>query len=210
MLPAAPHAALVCLASASPRRRELLAQIGVRHVLAVPDVDETVLPGEAAADYVVRIARAKAESVAARGAGLPVLAADTTVVLDGAICGKPRDAEQGLALLRALSGRTHTVLTAVALAAGGVLQHRLSASEVRFRQLSRAECLAYWESGEPRDKAGGYAVQGLAAVFVEHLSGSYSGVVGLPLFETAQLLEAAGVRCGWREIGAASTAAAAP
>jgi len=211
MLPTPAPSQVVCLASASPRRRELLAQIGVRHLLAVPDVDEAALPGEAAADYVVRIARTKAETVAARSAaGLPVLAADTIVVLDGTICGKPRDAGQGIALLRALSGRTHTVLTAVALAAGGALQHRLSASEVRFRRLSEAECFAYWESGEPRDKAGGYAVQGLAAVFVEHLSGSYSGVVGLPLFETAQLLEAAGVSCNWRESGAPRASPAGP
>jgi len=202
MPPRSPRAPVLCLASVSPRRHELLEQIGVPHVLSAPDVDEATLPGEAAADYVVRIARAKAASVAARGAGLPVLAADTTVMLDGAICGKPRDAEQGIALLLRLSARSHSVLTAVALAAGGSLQHRLSASEVRFRRLSRAECIAYWASGEPLDKAGGYAVQGRGAVFVEHLSGSYSGVVGLPLFETAQLLEAAGLSC-WEEATAA-------
>lgn len=195
-----PPAPVVCLASVSPRRRELLAQIGVPHVLADPELDETVFPGEAAADYVVRVARAKARSVASRGSVLPVLAADTIVVLDGQICGKPQSAERGIALLLELSGRAHTVLTAVALAAGGSLAHRLSASEVRLRRLSRAECIAYWESGEPRDKAGGYAVQGLGAVFVEHLTGSYSGVVGLPLFETAQLLAAAGVSC-WRRAG---------
>jgi septum formation protein len=190
--------AVLCLASVSPRRRELLAQIGVPHVLAAPEVDEAALPGEAAADYVVRIARAKAGSVAAHASGLPVLAADTIVVLDGTIRGKPRNAEQGVAMLLELSGRTHAVLTAVALATGISLQHRVSVSEVRFRPLSRAECVAYWESGEPHDKAGGYAVQGRGAVFVEHLSGSYSGVVGLPLFETAQLLEAAGLSC-WRQ-----------
>jgi septum formation protein len=200
------HAPVVCLASVSPRRRELLGQIGVPYVLADPEVDEAVLPGESAADYVVRIARAKARSVAAHGTALPVLAADTTVVLDGAICGKPRDAERGIALLLELSGRTHTVLTAVAVETGGSLLHRLSASEVRLRRLSRAECIAYWESGEPHDKAGGYAIQGLGAVFVEHLSGSYSGVVGLPLFETAELLEAVGVRCWQRPIPIASEA----
>jgi len=198
MPPSSPRTPVLCLASVSPRRRELLEQIGVPHVLAASELDEATLAGEAAADYVVRLARAKAASVAARGGPLPVLAADTTVVLDGAICGKPHDAEQGVALLLRLSGRSHTVLTAVALAAGGSLQHRLSASEVRFRRLSRSECAAYWASGEPRDKAGGYALQGRGAVFVEHLSGSYSGVVGLPLFETAQLLEAAGLRC-WQE-----------
>jgi len=193
-----PATSVLCLASASPRRRELLAQIGVPHVLAPPDVDEAVLPRESAAHYVVRVARAKAHSVHARDAAVPVLAADTIVVIDGRICGKPASAAEGIAMLLQLSGRTHRVLTAVALAAGGALEHRLSTSKVRFRNLSRAECLAYWCTGEPRDKAGGYAVQGRGAVFVEHLSGSYSGVVGLPLFETAQLLAAAGVP-RWRE-----------
>jgi septum formation protein len=198
MSPQRRHEPVLCLASASPRRRELLAQIGVSHVLAAPEIDEAPLAGEAAADYVVRIARAKACSAAARATGLPVLAADTIVVLDGTIRGKPRNAEQGVAMLLELSARTHTVLTAVALSAGGSLQHRVSASEVRLRTLSRAECIAYWDSGEPHDKAGGYAVQGRGAMFVEHLSGSYSGVVGLPLYETAQLLEAAGLLC-WRQ-----------
>lgn len=190
------HAAaapLVCLASASPRRRALLAQIGVPHVVAGADIDEAVLPGEHPADYVLRMARAKALAVRSRETALPVLAADTTVVLDDEICGKPHDEAQGVAMLGRLSGRTHQVLTAVALAAGETVAVRLSSSEVRFRPLSRAECLAYWHSGEPRDKAGGYAVQGYAAAFIEHLAGSYSGVMGLPLFETAQLLAAAGV-----------------
>jgi septum formation protein len=189
----APPAPLVCLASLSPRRHELLAQIGVPHVVAAAGIDEAVQPGEAAADYVLRMARAKAHAVRARRAALPVLAADTTVVIDEHICGKPREEAEGVAMLARLSGRTHRVLTAVALAAGDGLTFRLSASEVRFRSLSRAECLAYWRSGEPRDKAGGYAVQGRGAVFIEHLSGSYSGVMGLPLYETAQLLAAAGV-----------------
>ena len=184
---------LLCLASASPRRRELLAQLGVPHVLSVPDIDEAVLAGESAADYVVRMARAKARIAHPHGAGLPVLAADTTVLIDERICGKPVDAEEGIALLLALSGRSHEVLTAVALAAAGEVHHRLSRSEVRFRHVSLAEAIAYWNTGEPRDKAGGYAVQGHGAVFVEYLSGSYSGVMGLPLFETAELLVGAGV-----------------
>jgi len=187
------RAALLCLASASPRRRELLGQLGVPHVLAVPNIDETVLAGESAADYVVRMARAKALIVHPHGAGLPVLAADTTVQVDERICGKPASAEDGVAMLLQLSGRTHEVLTAVALAAAGEVSHRLSRSEVRFRHLSLAEAIAYWNTGEPHDKAGSYAVQGHGAVFVEHLSGSYSGVMGLPLFETAELLAAAGV-----------------
>jgi septum formation protein len=187
------RAPLLCLASASPRRRELLEQIGVPHVLAVPDIDESVRPGEPAADYVVRMARSKARAIHAHSVGMPVLAADTIVVIDGRICGKPANADEGLAMLLELSGRSHQVLTAVALAAAGEVAHRLSASEVRLRPLSRAQCSAYWNTGEPHDKAGGYAVQGRGAVFIEHLSGSYSGVMGLPLFETAQLLEAAGL-----------------
>jgi septum formation protein len=142
------------------------------------------------------MARAKAQAVRGNARALPVLGADTIVLLDGVICGKPASAADGLAMLARLSGRTHTVLTAVALAAGDATPaSRLSTSEVTFRALSHAECLAYWESGEPRDKAGGYAVQGRAAVFIERLNGSYSGVMGLPLFETAELLRAAGMPC---------------
>jgi septum formation protein len=185
----------VCLASVSPRRRELLEQIRVPHVLAKPDIDEAVLDGESAGDYVVRMARCKARTVRAQGVALPVLAADTIVVIDERIHGKPANEEEGLAMLARLSGRTHQVLTAVALAAAAGVTHRLSTSDVRFRHLTRTECLAYWRTGEPRDKAGGYAVQGCGAMFIEHLSGSYSGVMGLPLFETAQLLAAAGVPC---------------
>lgn len=184
---------IVCLASVSPRRRELLAQIGVPHSVVGADIDETALPGEAPRDYVLRMARQKALTVRERGEKLPVLAADTTVVLDDVIYGKPRDREEGLAMLGRLSGRTHGVLTAVALADARGVELRLSVSTVRFRGLSPQECAAYWETGEPRDKAGGYAVQGGAAVFIESLSGSYSGVMGLPLFETAELLHAAGV-----------------
>ncbi|HEY0339329.1 MAG TPA: Maf family protein [Steroidobacteraceae bacterium] len=184
---------LVCLASVSPRRRELLAQIGVPHIVVAADIDETALAGEAPRDYVLRMARHKALAVRERGERLPVLAADTTVVLDDVIYGKPRDRADGLAMLGRLSGRTHAVLTAVALADSRGVALQLSVSSVRFRDLSADECAAYWETGEPRDKAGGYAVQGGAAVFIESLNGSYSGVMGLPLFETAGLLRAAGV-----------------
>jgi septum formation protein len=177
----------------SPRRRELLAQLGVAHVVRAPHIDEAVLPGEAPADYVLRMARTKALTVAAHGAGVAVLAADTIVVIDELILGKPADAAAGLAMLERLSGRTHEVLTAVALAGAQQLAFRLSASAVRFRALSRDECIAYWHTGEPHDKAGAYAVQGCGAAFIEHLSGSYSGVMGLPLYETAQLLRAAGI-----------------
>ena len=184
------------LASASPRRRRLLEQLGLRFEVAVADVDETPLPGEAPADYVLRLARAKAEAVARRlgSPAAPVLAADTAVVLETAILGKPRDREDGLAMLARLSGRRHQVLSAVALWQAGRLETTLSRSEVRFRGISAQEARSYWESGEPADKAGGYAIQGLGALFVEHLEGSYSGVMGLPLFETAELLQKAGVR----------------
>jgi septum formation protein len=192
-MPAPAPVPLLCLASASPRRRELLGQLGVPYVLAVPNIDEAVLAGESAADYVVRMARAKARTVHPQGLGLPVLAADTTVLIDELICGKPASAEEGIAMLLKLSGRSHEVLTAVALTVSGDVNHRLSRSEVRFRHLSLPEAIAYWNTGEPRDKAGGYALQGHGAVFVEDLSGSYSGVVGLPLFETAELLAGAGI-----------------
>jgi nucleoside triphosphate pyrophosphatase len=192
---------LLCLASGSPRRRQLLAQIGVPHVVSAAHIDEAVESGERAADYVLRMARAKALAVRAGSAALPVLAADTTVVLDELICGKPDDEAAAVEMLQRLSGRSHQVLTAVALAADAGLTFRLSASEVRLRTLTRAECVAYWRSGEPRDKAGGYAVQGCGAVFIEHLSGSYSGVMGLPLFETAQLLAAAGLGY-WQDMAA--------
>ena len=188
-------APLVCLASASPRRRALLEQIGVPYTVSAADIDETVAPGEPPADYVLRVACAKARAVRHRGTPLPVLAADTTVVVDGLICAKPRDRTDGIAMLGMLSGRTHQVLTAVALATASGVGLRLSASEVRLRALSRDECAAYWDTGEPRDKAGGYAIQGRGALFIEHLSGSYSGVMGLPLFETGELLAAAGVPC---------------
>ena len=187
-------APLLTLASVSPRRQALLGQIGVAHRVSAADIDETVQPGEAPADYVVRMACAKARAVRARGGELPVLAADTAVVIDGLILGKPADRAEGIAMLGRLAGRTHQVLTAVALATAGGIAFRVSASEVRLRAVTPAECAAYWESGEPRDKAGGYAIQGAGALFIEHLSGSYSGVMGLPLYETGQLLAAAGIR----------------
>jgi len=188
---------VVCLASVSPRRRELLTQIGVPHKVVGAHIDETAHPGEMPRDYVTRMARQKALAVRDRGEALPVLAADTTVVLDDVIYGKPHDRDDGIAMLRRLSDRTHEVLTAVAVADAHGVALRLNASSVRFRRLTLDECNAYWETGEPHDKAGGYAVQGAAAVFIESLSGSYSGVMGLPLFETAELLRAAGVAY-WR------------
>jgi septum formation protein len=191
---------VVRLASVSPRRRELLAQIGVPHVVTGAHIDESVHPGERPHDYVQRMARTKAQTVREQDPSLPVLAADTTVVLDGQIFGKPVDRADALRMLGLLSDRTHEVLTAVALAATADLEMRVSVSAVRFRALSADEIGAYWDTGEPRDKAGAYAVQGLGAVFIESLSGSYSGVMGLPLFETSELLRAAGVPC-WGTMG---------
>jgi septum formation protein len=184
---------VLCLASVSPRRRELLSQIGVPHVVMGADIDEAVVPGETPGDYVMRLAREKALAIRQGGQHLPVLAADTTVVVNGKIFGKPRDQAEAVDMLAELSGRAHEVLTAIALADSRGVAERLSSSTVRFRDLSREECLAYWQTGEPRDKAGGYAIQGLGAVFVESLRGSYSGVMGLPLFETGELLRAAGI-----------------
>jgi septum formation protein len=183
------------LASASPRRRELLAQIGVPHAVEVAGVDESTRHGEAITTYVERVARAKAEAVWRRLPDLPVLGADTTVVLDGISLGKPRDQAHALAMLEALAGREHQVLTAVALVTAAGTRCATSASTVRMRASTPVERARYWDSGEPRDKAGGYAIQGLGAIFIESLQGSYSGVMGLPLFETAQLLAAARVPC---------------
>ena len=185
----------VYLASGSPRRRELLTQIGVPFRVLAAAVDERVRPGEAPAAYVARLAAAKADAgwEQNREPGGPVLAADTAVVLQGKILGKPSDRQDAMSMLQGLSGCTHEVLTAVALRTVRGLRWRTSRSEVTFRGIALAEAQAYWETGEPRDKAGGYAIQGRAAVFIAALNGSYSGVMGLPLFETAELLGEAGM-----------------
>lgn len=187
---------VIYLASASPRRRELLAQIGVAHAVLSVEVDETPLPGEMPQDYVVRLALAKARAGwegLDPSSSLPVLGADTSVVLDADILGKPRDERHGLDMLARLSGRSHQVLTGVAVVDGRGERVALSESAVTFRETSAAERLAYWRTGEPRDKAGGYAVQGIAAMFITRLDGSYSGVMGLPLYEAAELLGDAGI-----------------
>ncbi|HHJ13187.1 MAG TPA: septum formation inhibitor Maf [Gammaproteobacteria bacterium] len=178
----------IVLASASPRRRELLRQIGVPFLQQAAEIDETPRPAESPEDYVLRMALEKARSILAGGAEFPVLGADTAVVVGDTILGKPRDAGHATAMLRRLSGRGHQVLSAVVLTDPSREAHRLSVSKVWFRSLTDAEIRAYWQSGEPADKAGAYAVQGLGAVFIERIEGSYSGVMGLPLFETAQLL----------------------
>lgn len=191
----------IYLASRSPRRRELLRQIGVRHEILLlresayrSDVDESPLTGETTHDYVVRIAQTKAnigwQCIIARSIPRhPVLGADTSVTVDGEILGKPRDLEGSIAMLRKLSGRSHQVMTAVAMAYEARCEVLVSTSIVTFKTLTEREIHAYASTGEAFDKAGGYSIQGHAAIFVSHLEGSYSGVMGLPVHETAQLLE---------------------
>jgi len=182
---------LILLASASPRRSELLRQVGIAHEVRPVDVDESVRPDEAPSAYVLRLAEAKAAALWQQldaGQRLPVLAADTTVALEGEIFGKPADAAEARAMLGRLSGRTHEVHTAVAVLHAGGAAARVSSSSVSLRELSSAEIDWYWNTGEPADKAGGYAVQGRAAVFIRHIAGSYSGIMGLPLYETWELL----------------------
>jgi septum formation protein len=193
---------LVYLASASPRRRQLLAQIGVPFQVLNVEVDETLGAAEAPLRYVSRLAEAKALAGArqSRAPGEPpalVLGADTAVLVGEQILGKPQNQDAAEYMLRLLSARAHQVLTAVALATPAGVMSRVSISEVTFREITAAEARDYWRTGEPKDKAGGYAIQGYGAVFVARLEGSYSGVMGLPLFETADLLRSAGVAC-WR------------
>ncbi len=191
-------AARLILASASPRRSELLLQIGLAHRIVPAHLDERRLPGESVEQCVTRLAQQKALTVwnaqpPGAASPLPVLGADTVVVLDGQLLGKPVDRDEALGMLARLSGREHEVYSAIALMAARGVGVRLARSFVRLRRLRQAECEAYWDSGEPADKAGAYAIQGLGAVFVEELRGSYSGVMGLPLFELAALLAAAGI-----------------
>lgn len=183
---------LLCLASASPRRRDLLASIGVTVSVIPSDVDETPKPGESAAAYVKRLAVAKALAAAPKTL-LPVLGSDTAVVVDGTILGKPVNADDAAAMLRQLSNRTHQVLTAVAVTGPKGVLCCCVTTDVKMRQVTAQEISDYWLTGEPADKAGGYAIQGLAAIFVEEIKGSHSAVVGLPLYETAQLLGQQGV-----------------
>ena len=189
----------IYLASTSPRRQELLRQVGVAFVPLAPHVDETQLAQEDAAAYVARLARAKAAAGVAliqaqHLAAAPVLGADTSVVIDGEVLGKPRDRGDGEAMLQRLAGRSHQVMTAICAQHAQQEQTALSISEVSFAPLDAATIAAYWASGEPLDKAGAYAIQGRAAGFITYLRGSYSGVVGLPLFETLQALRALGFK----------------
>jgi septum formation protein len=183
---------IVHLASASPRRAEILDALGVRYSVAGVDMDEQRLPGEAADAMALRLAREKA--ALARGTQpLPVLAADTVVVVDDTVFGKPRGRDDALAMLARLSGRSHKVMTGVAVVWDTGQQTALAVTEVHFREIGPDEAIAYWQSGEPCGKAGAYAIQGLGGVFVERIHGSYSAVVGLPVYETAKLLAAAGI-----------------
>jgi septum formation protein len=183
---------LLILASASPRRRDLLTALGVRFELRPADVDESRGAGETPEAMVLRLAAAKASAVAAPESAI-VVGADTAVVLDDEVYGKPAGEREALAMLARLSGRTHLVYSGVAVCAGGRLTSALSRTEVRFREIAPAEALRYWRTGEPAGKAGAYAIQGFGALFVASIMGSYSGVVGLPVFETAGLLRDAGI-----------------
>jgi septum formation protein len=199
----APGTDFIYLASQSPRRSQLLDQLGIPHRLLLADASEdaealeTVRAGEAPARYVARVTALKLEAAAQRRQvrGLPaapILCADTTVALGRRILGKPADARQACEMLQALSGQTHRVLTAVAVASGAQRSQALCVSQVRFAHLSAADITQYVASGEPMGKAGAYGIQGLAAAFISRISGSYTGIMGLPLFETAQLLHAVG------------------
>lgn len=191
--PSFPAKPLIYLASASPRRSALLAQIGVAHQVTPVALDESVAGDEPPDEYVTRLAALKTETLWRSlpvDARLPVLGSDTSVVVDRTILGKPTDESDCLRMLRLLSGRTHQVHTAVAVRSAVGSEVRLSVSDVTFRNLTTTEMQAYWRSGEPADKAGGYAIQGRGAIFIRHIAGSYSGIMGLPLFETAELLAA--------------------
>jgi len=188
---------MIYLASQSPRRAELLQQIGVEHQVYGSAIDESKLDTESPEEYVIRMAETKARvayaAIARTQVSAVVLAADTTIAVDGEIIGKPVDRDDCCRILRRLSGRQHQVLTAVALASGSRLESRLTRNQVSFRVLQAREIAAYCASREPLDKAGAYAIQGRAAVFVERLEGSYSAVMGLPLCETAELLRRADI-----------------
>jgi septum formation protein len=180
------------LASSSPRRKKILETMGFTFAVISADVDESLRENESAADMVVRLAIAKTEAIAAQP-GQITIGADTAVVLNEKIFGKPADAGDALRMLLELSGRTHQVMTGVAVATSAGVQSELCVSDVRFREISPDEAQRYWQSGEPRGKAGAYAIQGRGGVFVEAIMGSYTSVVGLPVFEAARLLRNAGL-----------------
>jgi septum formation protein len=182
------------LASSSERRRNILEALGLRFTWAGEDLDESAQGAESAQDLALRLALAKAQAARnSRSDATVILGADTIVTLDGKPMGKPRSEEHALGMLADLSGRTHEVVTAVAVNSGGEAMAELATTEVRFRRITAAEAKAYWRSGEPLGKAGAYAIQGRGGVFVHSINGSYSGVVGLPVFETAVLLKHVGI-----------------
>jgi septum formation protein len=184
----------IILASASPRRSELLKQIGISHRIMAVDINETPLANESPLAYVERVAAEKSAACQVLlNDNLPVLSADTSVICDGEIMGKPLDLDHAISMLSRLSGRSHQVYSAVSLR-GDAHWQALSISEVKFKTLSTDEIIAYWQTGEPCDKAGAYAIQGLASTFIESITGSFSGVMGLPLYETAQLLAKQGIK----------------
>jgi septum formation protein len=190
----------IILASGSPRRAELLSQVGLDYTVVVPDVDERAHEDESPRNFVSRMSREKASSVAGSVAGLAmtgsvVVAADTIVVIGGDILGKPRDRHDATSMLQRLSGRSHEVMTSVTVRQKSRIETKLVETIVRFRALNLNECYRYWLSGEAKDKAGAYGIQGLGAIFVESIEGSYSNVVGLPLAETTSLLMEFGVQC---------------
>ena len=183
----------IILASQSPRRRELLSLIGIPHEVRPADLDETIWPGEVPVSHAERLARSKAEAIATRESGAVVIGADTIVVLDGEILGKPRDASEAAATLRRLSGRTHTVHTAVAVARNGQTVSGVESVEVTFRPLTDVQIETYIATGEPMDKAGAYGIQGYGAVIVERVHGDYFAVMGLALGRLVELLGQVGV-----------------
>ena len=191
-----PTSPRLVLASASPRRADLLRQIGVAFDVLSADIDESARDLEQPRAYVERMAREKAAAIAARLDAAVVLAADTSVVVDTQVLGKPADAQHAARMLHALSGREHEVITAVAICTAHARREIVTRTRVAMREIADHEIQAYWQSGEPTDKAGGYAIQGLGAVFVRSIHGSYTGVVGLPLCETAELLQQSGIPCG--------------
>lgn len=190
--------AQVYLASLSPRRAELLDQLQIKYQVLTLDVDETFLENETPSECVLRLATAKADAglklaLSKKWSNRPIIAADTIVVVDDDLLGKPRDRADAVRMLKNLSGRTHKVVTGVSIRFGGVTETCVSESQVIFKSLSESEIERYWQSGEPRDKAGAYAIQGIGACFVRQLEGSYSGVMGLPLHETSELLAKLGL-----------------
>lgn len=183
------------LASSSPRRRSILRSLGIEFTQAGVCVDESHRPHEIITDIPMRLAMKKVRAVERKDScQLPILAADTLVIIGDQLCGKPKSKDDALSMLSKLSGRSHLVVTAVVLQVGEQIFSSKSSTEVRFRHISDEEAKAYWRSGEPTGKAGAYAIQGIGGVFVESIRGSYSGVVGLPVFETATLLINAGIQ----------------